>query len=155
MGVVLFRLLQELSKLLRPLMTAGACTSSFSQLLFLPLLAGFVASEDSQLHVPISGVSELLHVLLLSECHVEGQAPTRRRLSAPASALWRQNIGTSLPLLRGSVSPGLFCLHCASSWQASQFSKEHHPSWPRPWTQGPVRSHVGAQPRIWHVISTQ
>ena len=81
MGVVLFRLLQELSKLLQQLMTAGACTSSFSQLLFLPLLAGFVASEDSQQHVPISRVSELLHVLLLSECHVEGQAPTPRRLS--------------------------------------------------------------------------
>lgn len=86
MGAVLFMVLKELSKLFQPLVTGGVCTCSFSQLLPLLLLAGFVASEDSPWPTLVSRVSGLLlQVLLVSEYYGwKSSLNSQKNVSAPA-----------------------------------------------------------------------
>lgn len=73
---------------------AGICAASFSQLLLLLLLAGCVASEDSQWHTLAGRVSELLlQVLRVSEYHsTKSGLNSQKNVAAPAAALGAEHL---------------------------------------------------------------
>lgn len=77
----------------RGLAIAGICAASFSQLLLLLLLAGCVASEDSQWHTLAGRVSELLQVLRVSEYHgTKSGLNSQKNVAAPAAALGAEHL---------------------------------------------------------------